>query len=50
MTVLFLQKAAGAAGGKSVLKERKTEQEGSEGSAGELFGEAANFHKPGKCT
>ena len=31
-----------------MAKEKKAEQE-SEGTAGELFGEAANFHKPGKC-
>ena len=41
----------GKSGAKAVVKEKKAgeeEESQSEKTAGELFGEAANFHKPGK--
>ena len=33
-----------------MVREGKAEEEGSDGDDVELFGEAAKFHKPGKCT
>ena len=50
MCIHFSQKS-GSCGGGSKVRERQTEEqeeEEEEQDEGELFGEAANFHKPGK--
>ena len=42
------RRTGGSVGGKSVVKEKPPEEDEPQASSGELFGEAANFHKPGK--